>query len=81
MKKLVLYICIFLSSITLYAQSGKVKQADKLFNKFSYMKAIKLYQSELQKKPNDLHVHKKLGDCYMLLRQPQKATPHYKNVV
>jgi len=81
MKKLVLYICIFLSSITLYAQSGKVKQADKLFNKFSYTKAIKLYKSALQKKPNNLHIHKKLGDCYMLLRQPQKAAPHYKNVV
>jgi len=81
MKTLVLYICIFLTSITLYAQSGKVKQADKLFNKFSYMKAIKLYQSELQKRPNNLHVHKKLGDCYMLLRQPQKAAPYYKKVV
>jgi len=81
MKSLVIYICIFLSSITLYAQSGKVKQADKLFNKFSYMKAIKLYQSELQKRPNNLHVYKKLGDCYMLLRQPQKAAPYYKRVV
>ena len=81
MKTIVLYFCIFLSSITLYAQSGKVKQADKLFNKFSYMKAIKLYQSELQKRPNNLHVHKKLGDCYMLLRQPKKAAPYYKRVV
>jgi len=81
MKTLVLYICIFLSSLTLYAQSGKVKQADKLFNKFSYMKAIKLYQSELEKRPNNLHVYKKLGDCYMLLRQPQKAAPYYKRVV
>lgn len=81
MKALILYLCIFLTSITLYAQSGKVKQADKLFNKFSYMKAINLYKSALEKRPYDLHANKKLGDCYMLLRQPQKAVPYYKLAV
>jgi len=78
MKILLLYLCLFLSSLTLYAQSGKIKQADKLFDKFSYVKAIKLYKSALEKKPSDLYANKKLGDCYMLLRQPQKAVPYYK---
>jgi outer membrane protein OmpA-like peptidoglycan-associated protein len=81
MKTYLLYISIFLTSITLYAQSGKIHHGDKLFNKFSYVKAIEFYQAAHDKNPNNIYVNKQLGDCYMLLRQPQHATKYYKRVV
>ena len=81
MKTHILYISIFLTSITLYAQSGKINHGDKLFNKFSYVKAIEFYQAAHDKNPNNIHVNKQLGDCYMLLRQPQNAVGYYKKVV
>lgn len=81
MKTYILYISIFLTSITLYAQSGKINHGDKLFDKFSYIKAIEFYQDAYDKDPNNIHVNKQLGDCYMLLRQPQHATQYYKKVV
>jgi outer membrane protein OmpA-like peptidoglycan-associated protein len=81
MKTYILYISIFLSSITLYAQNGKINHGDKLFDKFSYVKAIEFYQAAYDKNPNNIHVNKQLGDCYMLLRQPQHATQYYKKVV
>ncbi|MGB0974214.1 MAG: OmpA family protein [Flavobacteriaceae bacterium] len=81
MKTAVLYISMFLLSITLYAQSGKIHHGDKLFDKFSYVKAIDFYQAALDKDPNNSYVNKQIGDCYMLLRQPQKAVNYYKRVV
>ncbi len=81
MKTYITYICFFLSSIILYAQGGKINHGDKLFNKFSYVKAIEFYKDAYQKAPNDFHLNKQLGDCYMLLRQPQNAVPYYKKVV
>lgn len=65
----------------LNAQSGKVHHADKLFNKFSYVKAIEFYQDAHNKTPNDIYLNKQLGDCYMLLREPQNAVRYYKKVV
>lgn len=81
MKTYILYISIFLTSITIYAQSGKIHHGDKLFNKFSYVKAIEFYQAAHDKDPNNSYVNQQLGDCYMLLRQPQNAINYYKKVV
>lgn len=81
MKTYIIYISIFLSGLTLYAQSGKIHHGDKLFEKFSYVKAIEFYQAAHDKNPNNIYVNKQLGDCYMLLRQPQKAVGYYKRVV
>ena len=81
MKTYIIYISIFLSSITLYAQSGKINHGDKLFDKFSYVKAIEFYQAAYDKTPNDLYLNQQLGDCYMLLREPQNAVKYYKKVV
>ena len=81
MKTSILYISIFLSSLTLYAQSSKTQYGDKLFDKFSYVKAIEFYQSAHNKKSNDLYLNQQLGDCYMLLREPQHAVGYYKKVV
>mgnify|MGYP000403886078 FL=1 len=81
MKTYIIYISIFLSSITLYAQSGKISHGDKLFDKFSYVKAIEFYQAAYDKNSNDLYLNQQLGDCYMLLREPQNAVKYYKKVV
>lgn len=81
MRTLIIYIGCLLLSFTGYAQLGKVNQGDKLFEKFSFVKAAEFYHQAYQKKPNDLHINKQLADCYMLLRQPEKAVPHYKEVV
>lgn len=60
---------------------GKVSYADKLYDKFDFVQAIQVYKQIHKKHPKDLHINTRLANCYMLLRQPEKALPYYKEVV
>ena len=81
MKKLMLCFVLLLISVGGYAQLGKVKYGDRLYKKFNFVKAIEVYEGEHKKRPSDQHVNQQLANCYMLIRQPKKAIPYYKNIV
>ncbi len=68
-------------SISAFPQQGKQKRADTLFNKFSFVKAAKVYQDLIEKNYNKDYATRKLADCYAYLRNPQKASRYYKKVV
>ena len=75
-------VCIMLMlSFSMFPQQGKQRRADTLFNKFSFVKAAKLYKELVQDNYNRNYVTRKLADSYAFLRDPRNATRYYKSVV
>lgn len=75
-------VCIALTLSTFsYAQQGKQRRADTLFNKFSFVKAAEVYRELIQKNYNKDYATRRLADCYAYLRDPKNAARYYKSVV
>ncbi|GAA3603802.1 OmpA family protein [Flavivirga amylovorans] len=68
-------------SFSALSQQGKQKRADTLFNKFSFVKAAKVYRELIQNNYNKDYATRQLADCYAFLRDPRNASRFYKNVV
>ena len=75
-------VCILLTvNFTAFAQYGKQKRADTLFNKFSFVKASEVYQELIEKDYNADYATRRLADCYAYMRDPKNAAKYYKKVV
>ncbi|WP_406683655.1 OmpA family protein [Seonamhaeicola sp. MEBiC1930] len=75
-------VCIALVlSFSVFAQQGKQKRADTLFNKFSFVKAAEVYKDLIQKNYNKDYATRRLADCYAFMRDPKNAARYYKSVV
>ncbi|SFZ91467.1 WD40-like Beta Propeller Repeat [Flaviramulus basaltis] len=75
-------VCIALMlSFSVFSQQGKQKRADTLFNKFSFIKAAKVYRELIDNNYNKDYATRQLADCYAFLRDPRNASRYYKNVV
>ena len=75
-------VCITLMlSLSAFPQQGKQKRADTLFNKFSFVKAAKVYRELIQNNYNKDYATRQLADCYSYLRDPRNASRYYKSVV
>ena len=80
-KNYILVCIACMLSISMFAQQGKQKRADTLFNKFSFVKAAEVYKELIANKYNEDYATRKLADCYALLRDPKNASRYYKKVV
>ncbi|MFD1613607.1 OmpA family protein [Gelatiniphilus marinus] len=80
-KNQIVFCLALMLSLSAFSQQGKQKRADTLFNKFSFVKAAKVYQDLIEKNYNKDYATRKLADCYAYLRNPQKASRYYKKVV
>ena len=80
-KNYILVYVAFMLSFSVFSQQGKQKRADTLFNKFSFVKAAKLYRELLQDNYNRDYAARKLADSYAFLRDPRNASRFYKSVV
>ena len=78
--KLVTIIFLLICSSS-YGQSGKLKRADRLYNSFSFVKAIQKYEKLIDTNYNKSYAMQKLGNSYMYLRKPKEAVEIYKQVV
>lgn len=79
---LFLVIVIYLGALSsLQAQHGKQQRADILFTKFSFVKAADLYKELITAQYNPHYAHRRLADCYLMLRDPEKAVKHYKIII
>ncbi len=75
-------VCIVLTvNLTAFAQYGKQKRADTLFNKFSFVKAANVYLELIENEYNADYATRRLADCYAYLRDPQNAAKYYKKAV
>jgi outer membrane protein OmpA-like peptidoglycan-associated protein len=85
MQKIILLVAVMLVS-NIYGQDptepnfgseiGGLSKADKLYKDYAYHDAIPLYETSLSKK-SDVEVMKKLGNCYRLTSQYEKAEYWY----
>ncbi len=80
-KNYILVCLALMLSLSVFSQQGKQKRADTLFNKFSFVKAAKVYRELIEKNYNKDYATRQLADCYSFLRDPRNATRYYKSVV
>lgn len=72
---------LVLSSISLLSQNKNTKIADKLFDRFEYVKAVQGYLSLVQRGEADTYVYKQLGDCYYFMNKTVDAEKWYSKVM
>ena len=76
MKKiLILTIAVLLSALA----PAQTKKADRLFEKWEYFKAAKLYEKAAAKKPTQ-DVYYKLGECFQKMYMYKEAQSAYDKV-
>jgi outer membrane protein OmpA-like peptidoglycan-associated protein len=80
-KNYILAFVLLMISFSVFPQQGKQKRADTLFNKFSFVKAAKVYRDLIDNNYNRDYAVRKLADCYAYLRDPRNASRYYKSAV
>jgi len=82
MKKLYFLSILFLGfSLTLQAQYGKQKKADKLYSNLAYMEAVEVYKELIENDYKPRENSLKLADSYMKLRSPENAVFYYEDIL
>lgn len=81
MNKNYLLLLLLIFPALLFAQSGKQRKADRLYEKFAYTKAIEEYKALLEKKYNVAYNQQQLANSYYKLRDPENAVIYYSLVV
>ena len=81
LKNYILVCIVFMVNLTAFAQYGKQKKADTLFNKFSFVKAAEVYLKLIENEYNADYATRRLADCYTYLRDPKNAAKYYKKAV
>ncbi|MBP6182319.1 OmpA family protein [Flavobacterium sp.] len=64
MKKYTLLLFFGLTTISFVAQNKNTKKADKLFDRYEYVQAVKEYLFLVEKGKGDVYVYKQLGESY-----------------
>lgn len=78
MKLKYLYIALLtITSFVLNAQQAKIKRADKDYENFAYIDAIKTYERVAEKGYKDAEMFKKLGNAYYFNAEFDKAEKWY----
>ena len=81
LKSYILLCVVLMVNLSVFAQYGKQKKADTLFNKFSFVKAANVYRELIENNYNKDYATRRLADCYSYLRDPRNAARYYKQVV
>lgn len=76
-----LFIAFVLISTSMFGQTQKQKRAERQFDNFAFVKAISTYEKLVDTSFNEYYAMRKLGDAYIMLRQPENALPIYEKVV
>lgn len=63
------------------AQSNLRRQADELFYKFAYAKAIPAYEKLALKDNHSHHAWQRLAECHLMLRDFEKAIPYFERFI
>jgi len=69
----ILFVALVLISTSVFGQTVKQKRAERQFNNFSFVKAINTYEKLIDTSFNKHYAMRKLGDAYIMWRQPEKA--------
>lgn len=81
MKKIYTTILLLAISSTLaFAQSGKTKKADRLYDQMNYSEAAKEYIALLRKGESSTYVFERIGNSYYYLKDTKKAESYYRRL-
>ncbi|WP_042503497.1 OmpA family protein [Algibacter lectus] len=81
LKNYCLTSMFLLVSITVFAQYGMQKKADKLFNTFAFADATEVYTRLIDKDFNTDYATRQLADTYAFMRNPDSAVVYYQKAV
>jgi outer membrane protein OmpA-like peptidoglycan-associated protein/tetratricopeptide (TPR) repeat protein len=81
MKKYTQLLFFVLSTISLIAQNKNTKNADKLFDRYEYVQAVKEYLSLVEKGKADAYIYKQLGESYYKRCDFKEAEKWYAQAV
>jgi len=76
-----LFLILLSSSLSIHAQSGKQKKADRLYKDYAFLEATDVYKELIENEYNITYNSKQLGDTYMMLRSPENAVFYYGDVI
>ncbi len=65
----------------IYAQSAKVKSADRYFDDFEYIDAIKLYEEVVNEGNSDMHICKQLAEAYRRIGNSTQSEYWYRMLI
>ena len=77
MKKILIYLAVIISTMNVSGQKLKVAKADKDFEKFAYVDAIKTYERVFEKGYKSQDMLQKLGDAYYFKADLENAAKWY----
>ncbi|GAB1307834.1 OmpA family protein [Urechidicola sp. KH5] len=80
-ESVILLIAFVFIGVSAVGQTSRQKKADHFFNNFAFVKAVEQYQKMIDNEDNIQYAQRKLGDAYLMLRQPENALSIYKDVV
>jgi outer membrane protein OmpA-like peptidoglycan-associated protein/tetratricopeptide (TPR) repeat protein len=66
---------------TIYCQNTTTQKADKLFDSYQYVDAIKEYLKLAENKNESIYVYEQLGNCYFIIFDNEKALSWYAKAV
>jgi outer membrane protein OmpA-like peptidoglycan-associated protein/5-hydroxyisourate hydrolase-like protein (transthyretin family) len=84
-RVLLLVAGLFFTALSLQAQSGRLRAANKQYENFSYLTAVRMYEEFLRGKPSDAietrEALTKLGLCYRKLQDSRNAERVYGELI
>ncbi len=82
MKRQLLFILVLvnLGSLNLYSQKTAIKKAEKKYDRFAYVDAIKIYETIAKKGYKDEKMFQKLGNAYYFNSEFEKAESSYREL-
>ncbi|SDX97978.1 OmpA family protein [Flavobacterium degerlachei] len=81
MKKYTTILFFVLSSMTILAQNKQTKSADKLFDRYEYVKAASAYEVLVQNGNSDSYVFKQLGKSYYYMNNTSQSEKWYEQAM
>lgn len=78
--KKICFVCLFLVGILGVAQNKTVQKADKNYDRFLYVDAIKTYEKVAKKGYKSIQLFSKLGDSYYFQSRYAQANQWYEQL-
>ena len=76
-----LILVFLIAGLSLQAQKGKQKKADRLYNDLAYFEAVEVYKELIENDYNTVDNKQKLADTYLQLRSPENAVFYYEDII
>lgn len=81
LTKITLLVLLFLCTSILFSQNGKIRQADKMFEEYSFVDARKVYLEVAEKGFESADLFKKIADSYYLNAAYGEAAVWYDKLI